>query len=60
MLRSCAFIIFALALVSGCATVRVPEAKQEAEQALTKEEIPPASREFVRQYFSTVEQKPSQ
>ena len=31
------------------------EAKQEAEQALTKEEIPPASREFVRQYFGSLE-----
>ena len=39
MLRSCAFIIFALALVSGCATVRVPEAKQEAEIAALAEQL---------------------
>jgi hypothetical protein len=29
--------------------------KQEAEQALTKEEIPPGSREFVRQYFGALD-----
>jgi len=29
------------------------EAQQEAEKALTKEEIPPGAREFVRQYFNT-------
>jgi len=39
------------AFVSGL----VAEAQQEAEQALTKEEIPPAAREFVREYFSTFE-----
>lgn len=33
----------------------VAEAEQEAEQALTKEEIPPGSREFVRQYFGSLE-----
>lgn len=33
----------------------VTEAKQEAEQALTKEEIPAASREYVRQYFGSLE-----
>ena len=31
------------------------QVKQEAEQALSKEEIPPGSREFVRQYFGTLE-----
>jgi len=31
------------------------EAKQEAEQALTKEEIPPGAREFIRQYFGSLE-----
>ena len=31
------------------------EVKQQAEQALTKEEIPPGSREFVRQYFGSLE-----
>jgi hypothetical protein len=31
------------------------QVQQEAEQALTKEEIPPAAREFVRQYFGTLE-----
>lgn len=31
------------------------QVKQEAEQALTKEEIPPGSKEFVRQYFGTLE-----
>ncbi len=29
--------------------------QQEAEQALTKEEIPPAAKEYVRQYFGTLE-----
>lgn len=29
--------------------------QQQAEQALTKEEIPPGSREFVRQYFGSLE-----
>ncbi len=29
--------------------------RQEAEQALTKEEIPPGSKEFVRQYFGSIE-----
>lgn len=33
----------------------VAEAKQEAEEALSKEEIPPGSRELVRQYFSTLD-----
>lgn len=37
----------------------VPDAfvkvEQEAEQALTKEEIPPGSKEFVRQYFGSLE-----
>lgn len=31
------------------------EAQQEAEQALTKEEIPAGSKEFVRQYFGSLE-----
>jgi len=31
------------------------EATQEAEKALTKEEIPPGAREFVRQYFGSLE-----
>lgn len=31
------------------------ELKQEAEQALTQEEIPPGSKEFVRQYFGSLE-----
>lgn len=31
------------------------EAQQEAEKALTKEEIPSGAREFVRQYFNTFE-----
>ena len=31
------------------------QVKQEAEQALTKEEIPPGSREFVRQYFGALD-----
>ena len=35
------------------------EAKQEAEQALTKEEIPPGAREFVRQYFGSLESEPT-
>ncbi|MBI3119908.1 MAG: hypothetical protein HYZ00_14550, partial [Candidatus Hydrogenedentes bacterium] len=30
-------------------------AHQEAEQALTKEEIPRGSKEFVRQYFGTLD-----
>lgn len=29
--------------------------RQEAEQALTKEEIPPGAKEFVRQYFGSIE-----
>ena len=29
--------------------------QQEAEQALTKEEIPPGAKEFVRQYFGSIE-----
>ncbi|MEW6350625.1 MAG: hypothetical protein AB1646_16310 [Thermodesulfobacteriota bacterium] len=29
--------------------------RQEAEEALSKEQIPPGSREFVRQYFGTIE-----
>lgn len=42
----------------GKATVQVMEgafvsARQEAEQALTQEEIPKGSKEFVRQYFGT-------
>jgi len=37
-------------------TETLTSAKQEAEQALTKEEIPAGSREFVRQYFSSFEQ----
>ena len=44
----------AVATVSFIAGV-VAEAEQEAEQALTKEEIPPGSREFVRQYFGSLE-----
>jgi len=31
------------------------EVQQEAEQALTKEEIPPGARELVRQYFGSIE-----
>lgn len=31
------------------------ELQQEAEQALTQEEIPPGSREYVRQYFGSLE-----
>ena len=31
------------------------EVRQEAEQALTKEEIPPGAKEFVRQYFGSLE-----
>jgi hypothetical protein len=31
------------------------EVKMEAEDALTKEEIPPGSKEFVRQYFGELE-----
>ncbi len=31
------------------------QVQQQAEQALTKEEIPPGSREFVRQYFGSLE-----
>ncbi|MBN2312028.1 MAG: hypothetical protein JXR94_23825 [Candidatus Hydrogenedentes bacterium] len=31
------------------------EVQQQAEQALTKEEIPPGAREFVRQYFGSLE-----
>ncbi len=37
---------------SGEAIVAV---RQQAEQALTQEEIPPGAREFVRQYFGTLE-----
>ncbi|MDX9973014.1 MAG: hypothetical protein RBU21_08495 [FCB group bacterium] len=33
----------------------VVDAQQEAEQALTKEEIPTGSKEFVRQYFGSLE-----
>ena len=33
--------------------------QQEAEQALTKEEIPPAAKEYVRQYFGTLEPEES-
>jgi len=31
------------------------QVKQQAEEALTREEIPPGSREFVRQYFGSLE-----
>jgi len=31
------------------------QVRQEAEQALTKEQIPPGSKEFVRQYFGSLE-----
>ena len=31
------------------------EVRQDAEKALEKEEIPPASKEFVRQYFGAIE-----
>ena len=34
-------------------------AQQEAEQALTKEEIPRGSKEFVRQYFGSLETEPA-
>lgn len=34
------------------------EMQQEAEQALVKEEIPPASKEYVRQYFGSLEPEP--
>jgi hypothetical protein len=33
----------------------VIQVQQEAEQALTKEEIPPGAREFVREYFGSLE-----
>jgi len=33
--------------------------RQEAEEALTKEEIPPGSKEFVRQYFGSLEPRPT-
>ena len=33
------------------------EVRQEAEQALTKEEIPPGAKEYVRQYFGALDQK---
>jgi hypothetical protein len=35
------------------------EVRQEAEQALTKEEIPPGAKEFVRQYFGSLEPEQS-
>lgn len=35
------------------------EVQQAAEQALTKEEIPPGSKEFVRQYFGSLEPEAS-
>lgn len=37
----------------------VSEAQQEAEQAITREEIPLGSREFVRQYFGSIDPKSS-
>jgi hypothetical protein len=37
---------------SGPVLIRV---RQEAEQALTKEEVPPGAREFVRQYFGAID-----
>jgi hypothetical protein len=39
----------------AAANKMVLEAEQEAEQALAKEEIPPGSREWVRQYFGSFE-----
>lgn len=39
MLRSGIFFTFALALLTGCATVRVPEAKQEYESAALAEKL---------------------
>ena len=36
-------------------TEAIVAVRQQAEQALTQEEIPPGSREFVRQYFGTLE-----
>ena len=37
---------------AGPALIRV---QQEAEQALTKEEVPPGAREYVRQYFGAID-----
>ena len=34
--------------------------QQEAEQALTKEEIPPGAKEYVRQYFGNLEPEEAQ
>jgi hypothetical protein len=33
----------------------IARTRREAEQALTKENIPPGAREFVRQYFGAIE-----